>query len=260
MDRSRQVAEAPDGRRLVFAECGDLSGKPVFALHGTPGCRLLRHPNEELIRSTGARLITYDRPGYGGSDRNRGRIMADSAADVAAIARQLGIGRFSVYGVSGGGPHALAVAALLGDRVVRAASVAGLAPYDALGDDYFTGMDPQNVTETGWALEEDGEDRLAAEYVRIDREERRRVAEDPAMMLAEFELADADREVLGRSDWAQVRRDVAVEQNRNGVWGWVDDSLAVRPLLRLAPCRRSRPARVSAGTAISVNVPSPLLF
>jgi hypothetical protein len=127
------------------------------------------------------------------------------------------------------------VAALLGDRVVRAASVAGLAPYDALGDDYFTGMDPQNVTETGWALEEDGEDRLAAEYVRIDREERRRVAEDPAMMLAEFELADADREVLGRSDWAQVRRDGAVEQNRNGVWGWVDDSLAVRPLLRLAP-------------------------
>jgi pimeloyl-ACP methyl ester carboxylesterase len=118
------------------------------------------------------------------------------------------------------------VAALLGDRVVRAASVAGLAPYDALGDDYFTGMDPQNVTETGWALEEDGENRLAAEYVRIDREERRRVAEDPAMMLAEFELADADREVLGRSDWAQVRRDVAVEQNRNGVWGWVDDSLA----------------------------------
>lgn len=67
MDRSSQVIRAPDGRSLVFAEWGDLDGSPVFALHGTPGCRLLRHPNDALIAATGARLITYDRPGYGGT-------------------------------------------------------------------------------------------------------------------------------------------------------------------------------------------------
>ena len=61
VDRSRQVTQAPDGRSLVFAEWGDTDGSPVFALHGTPGCRLLRHPSEELIASTGTRLITYDR-------------------------------------------------------------------------------------------------------------------------------------------------------------------------------------------------------
>jgi pimeloyl-ACP methyl ester carboxylesterase len=122
MDRTRQLAQAPDGRVLTFAEWGSQSGSPVFALHGTPGCRLNRHPNEELVRSAGVRMITYDRAGYGGSDRHRGRIVADDAGDVAAIADSLGVGRFSVFGGSGGGPHALAVAGLLGDRVTRATS------------------------------------------------------------------------------------------------------------------------------------------
>ena len=69
MGRTRQVTKAPDGRTLTFAEWGDLAGVPVFALHGTPGCRLNRHPNAALVRSTGAWVISYDRPGYGGSDR-----------------------------------------------------------------------------------------------------------------------------------------------------------------------------------------------
>ena len=81
VDTTCQVAEAPDGRTLTFAEWGDPGGTPVFALHGTPGCRLDRHPNNELIRSTGARLITYDRAGYGRSDRHRGRTVADDVGD-----------------------------------------------------------------------------------------------------------------------------------------------------------------------------------
>lgn len=101
MDRTRQVTKAPDGRTLTFAERGDLAGIPVFAMHGTPGCRLNRHPDAALVRSTGARVISYDRPGYGGSDRHRGRTVADAAGDVAAIADRLGIARFSVYGISG---------------------------------------------------------------------------------------------------------------------------------------------------------------
>lgn len=103
MDRTCQFARAPDGRALTFAEWGNLDGQPVFLLHGTPGCRLARHPNEELVRSTGARVITYDRAGYGRSDRHRGRTVADDASDVAAIADSLGIGRFAVEGGSGGG-------------------------------------------------------------------------------------------------------------------------------------------------------------
>jgi pimeloyl-ACP methyl ester carboxylesterase len=224
MDQTAQVTKAADGRILMFAEWGDPDGKPVFALHGTPGCRLGRHPNEELVRSTGVRVITYDRAGYGGSDRHRGRVVADCVGDVAAIADALGLDRFAVWGGSGGGPHALAVAALLGERVTRAACVVGVAPYDILGDDWFVGMDAENVKEFGWALE--GEDRLASELGREHEEVLRKASVDPSAILDQFDLAESDKAVLAREDFAQVLRESVFEEARLGVWGWVDDDLA----------------------------------
>src|ERR1039457_6640174 len=101
------------GRRKLSVETlGAPEGKPVFLLHGTPGSRYGPRPRGIILYRLGIRLITYDRPGYSGSDRNRGRSVADAADDVAAIADALGIDRFSVVGRSGGGPHALACAAL----------------------------------------------------------------------------------------------------------------------------------------------------
>src|SRR5450631_4216461 len=117
-----------DGRVLCFAEWGDPAGFPVFSLHGTPGGRLNRHPDESKYAVAGARVITYDRPGYGSSGREQGRSVVDCVHDVAAIADALGIERFAVTGGSGGGPHSLAVAARLGSRVTRARSVVGVAP------------------------------------------------------------------------------------------------------------------------------------
>ena len=247
MDRTSQAAQAADGRTLIFAERGDLSGHPVISLHGTPGCRLNRHPNEELVRSAGARMISYDRPGYGGSDRHRGRTVADVASDVAAIADRLGLERFSVSGASGGGPHALAVAALLGDRVIRAACVMSLAPFAALGAGWFTGMDPENVAEFGWALE--GEERLAAELELHDTEQRERVAVDPAKMLENFDLPESDKQVLGRQDFAAMWREVTIEQTRNGVWGWVDDDLAFVSGWGFDPATIAVPTLVWYGTS-----------
>src|SRR5690242_11274058 len=93
----------------------------------------------------GIRLIGYDRPGYGGSTPHAGRSIADAAADVEAICVGLGLGRIATWGGSGGGPHALACAALLPDRVLAAASVAGLAPYGADGLDWYAGMTDSGV-------------------------------------------------------------------------------------------------------------------
>lgn len=149
---------ALDGRTLVYAEWGDLNGKPVVALHGTPGCRLGRHPDEDLVRSTGAHVVTYDRAGYGGSDRNAGRSVADCVGDIEAVADAAGFGRFAVTGGSGGGPHALAVAALLGERVTRVIADVCPAPYDALGDEWTAGMDQENLKEFELALA--GEEQL----------------------------------------------------------------------------------------------------
>jgi pimeloyl-ACP methyl ester carboxylesterase len=175
---------------------------PVFSLHGTPGCRLLNSRRvdsgfDDLLRGIGVRLITYDRPGWGRSDRFRGRRVADSAADVATIADALGIEHFAVEGGSSGSVHALATAALIGERVSRAACVAPMAPYGELGaEEWSRGQDDWLVEYVGWCLE--GEDRLAAEVAREDAEMREGEAGDKSIS----------------------------EQTVNGIWGWVDDELA----------------------------------
>jgi pimeloyl-ACP methyl ester carboxylesterase len=99
------------------AEWGDPDGSPLITLHGTPGSRLGHWRDPGIYARYGLRRITYDRAGYGGSTRLAGRTIADVTGDVAAIADALGIGSFAISGGSGGGPHALACAALLGDRV-----------------------------------------------------------------------------------------------------------------------------------------------
>lgn len=166
-----QRATTSDGRTLAFCEWGDPSGTPVFSLHGTPGSRLSRHPDEEVYRRANARVITYDRPGYGESTRHPGRRVADVAQDVVTIADALSLGSFAVMGGSGGGPHALACAALLPDRVTRCACIVGVAP---LGDEglsrqeWLEGMVEGNIREFSWALE--GEEALRRELPEARRE------------------------------------------------------------------------------------------
>jgi pimeloyl-ACP methyl ester carboxylesterase len=153
------IVTTSDGRVVAFSQWGPHDGRPVFFLHGTPGGRLLRHVNGEYER-TGVRAITYDRPGYGGSDRLAGRQVGHAAADVAAIADHLGLLDFAVLGVSGGGPHALAAAAVLPGRVTRCATVAGLARFDAPDLNYFDGMDEESVEE--WHRMQQGGEEYAA--------------------------------------------------------------------------------------------------
>ncbi|MFI6100568.1 alpha/beta fold hydrolase [Lentzea sp. NPDC051213] len=112
------------------------SGVPVFWHHGTPNLGL---PPEPLFRP-GVRWVSYDRPGYGSSTAVPGRTVASAAADISHIADALGIARFAVFGHSGGAPHALACAALLPDRVTAVVAGASLAPFDAAGLSWFSGM------------------------------------------------------------------------------------------------------------------------
>jgi pimeloyl-ACP methyl ester carboxylesterase len=222
---SDQVTQAPDGRTLAFAEWGGPNGSPLFLLHGTPSSRLSRHHDENEYVKAGARVITYDRPGYGGSDRQAGRLVVDCVGDVAAIADTLQIERFAVSGGSGGGPHALAVAARLPERVTRAAAVVSPAPFD-VDFDWFTGMDPLNIREVEWALQ--GEEVLAPELEREGAEALERVAADPSKILGEdWDISEADRAQLARKELQEVIRQDVNEALRTGVWGWVDDMLAI---------------------------------
>jgi pimeloyl-ACP methyl ester carboxylesterase len=107
-----------------------------------------------VLHGLGVRLITFDRPGYGESDRQEFRQVADVVPDVEAIADALGVEQFAVLGRSGGGPHALACAALLPDRVTRAGILVSLAPWGADGLDWFAGMSDSNIDEFTWASTE----------------------------------------------------------------------------------------------------------
>jgi pimeloyl-ACP methyl ester carboxylesterase len=145
-----------DGRTLHGydrAPVGTPIGLTVLWHHGTPNIGTPPAPLFAASDRLGIRWLGYDRPGYGRSTRVIGRNIASAAADAASIPDALGMERFAVMGHSGGGPHALACAALMPDRVQAVVSGAGLAPFGADGLDWFAGMAPSGVAALRAALE-----------------------------------------------------------------------------------------------------------
>jgi pimeloyl-ACP methyl ester carboxylesterase len=207
-----------DGRTLCVAEGGDSQGRAIFSLHGTPGSRLFWHEAVEDAEKRSIRLIAYDRPGYGGSDRDPGRTVADAADDIAAIADGLGVDRYAVYGGSGGGPHALANA-VRPERVVAVAALASVAPWGAEGLDWLDGMGQDNLDEFGATLE--GEEPLRR-YLNEEREQMLGGTPEGIAEALESLLCPPDRACL-TGELAQYFYDQIAEALRNGVDGWVDD-------------------------------------
>ena len=139
-----------DGRTLHVYDTGagaGTTGLAVFWQHGTPSTGAPPEPLFAAAAERGIRWVSHDRPGYGGSTPHPGRDVASAAADVARIADALGIDRFAVMGVSGGGPHALACAATLPGRVLATVCMSGPAPFGAEGLDWFAGMTPSGAAE-----------------------------------------------------------------------------------------------------------------
>jgi pimeloyl-ACP methyl ester carboxylesterase len=120
-----------DATVLRYCLYGQPDGHPVVFHGGSPSSRWKWPTLIESMRRSRLRLLVYDRPGYGGSTRRPGRTVADAADDVRALADAHGWNRFAVFGGSGGGPHALACAALLADRVTQCAVLSGIRPGDA---------------------------------------------------------------------------------------------------------------------------------
>jgi pimeloyl-ACP methyl ester carboxylesterase len=214
--------ETRDGRTLAVREGGDPNGVPVLMQHGTPGAGVLYGPHEALTREQGIRLLGYDRPGYGGSTRNAGRVIADCAADVDAIADALGLERYATWGISGGGPHALACAALCDERLGAVASLAAVAPFGMEGLDWTANMGQSNIEEFAAVLEGEAAIRSFEERA---REETLAATPEQVGSILETLLGPEDRAVLGEGIAAYF-----LESSRiglaDGVDGWVDDDLA----------------------------------
>lgn len=212
-----------DGRSLAVAEWGDPLGVPLFDLDGTPGGRISCWIDPGIYARHGLRRFTLDRPGYGESDRQPGRVVADAVPDIWAIADELGLRHFAVAGASGGGPHALACAALLGDRVLRCLASVSVAPYPAEGLDWFAGMTSGNVDEFSAALAGESSIRAIAERERATMLER--IAAGRSDILGDsYELSEVDQ--LQMAKYRDLLADNLTNGLAPGVDGWVDDALA----------------------------------
>lgn len=128
IDRERLEMTTFDGRTLCWAEFGSEDGQPVMFFHGGNDSRLAGGLLESAAVATGVRLICPERPGFGRSTYQPGRELLDWSSDVEQLADRLDLGRFGLVGHSGGGPHALACAAALPERITRVATVSSVAP------------------------------------------------------------------------------------------------------------------------------------
>jgi pimeloyl-ACP methyl ester carboxylesterase len=216
----------PDGRVLIVHEEGPDDGAVIVVHTGTP---VAGPPDAKTVADAaarGARIVGLDRPGYAGSTRRPGRSIAGVAEDVTAILDDLGVERCVTWGISGGGPHALACAALLPDRIAAAASLAAVAPYGADGVDFLAGMGQDNLDEFGAAVE--GEEPLRA-YLEGEAAGLADITGDAIGAGLESLLPEVDLAVLtgDYADHLAAGLRTAVSQ---GVDGWLDDDLAfVKP-------------------------------
>lgn len=234
------------GRVLAYETAGDPKGEPVFLLHGTPGSRTGPRPRSLQLGLMGIRLITYDRPGYGESDRDPGRAVVNAADDVLAVADDLNLEHFAVVGRSGGAPHALACAAKLSGYVTRAAAMVSLAPPNARGLDWFAGMADSNVREfrAAWRALEGRTDVRIQNMISRNTSTLATSASSFLQSVLASVMPDDDRKVIAdpvlRESIVQTYRGAMVsEENlvapsaspvgnggRKMLVGWLDDALA----------------------------------
>jgi pimeloyl-ACP methyl ester carboxylesterase len=214
--------EVGGGRTLTVYDAGDPGGAPILFHHGTPSSGAPFAEHVRLAEEQGVRFVSYDRAGYAESTRDAGRDIAAVAGDAIALADALGIGRFATWGLSGGGPHALACAALAPERVGAVASIAGVAPYSADGLDWLAGMGEGNVAEFGAALAGEGVLRpaLEAEAAGLAASSTEELIAAMSTLLSPPDVA-AVQGPLGEYLLGSFTRGLS-----RGVDGWVDDDLA----------------------------------
>jgi pimeloyl-ACP methyl ester carboxylesterase len=215
----RQIAI--DSREFTVYDAGDPAGPAILVHHGTPAAGPPYSGWVSDANARGARLIAYDRPGYGASTAAPGRTISDAALDAAAIMDVLGVQRFATWGVSGGGPHALACAALLPDRVTAACSIAGVGPFDADGLNYFNGMGHDNLVELGLAMA--GREHIAP-FATAAAAEMLENLEDLAASIQTL-VAEPDRIALTGPIGKWWADGLGVSFS-TGADGWIDDDLA----------------------------------
>jgi pimeloyl-ACP methyl ester carboxylesterase len=238
-----KVPGARGERILTYEVSGDPHGWPIFLHHGMPGSSSGPKPRNSVLYRHAVKLISYNRPGYGRSDRVEGRTVADAAQDVKHLAQHLGFKQIAVMGRSGGGPHALACAALLPDLVTRAAVLVSFAPADAIGLNWYDNMVASNVDAYQDAMLD--RPRLK-ERLRLRAD---RVRNDPAHLieLLRSEMTAADVRVVDDVAVRQLLLQTFEVGLVDGPYGWIDDVFALRQYWGFRPEAIRIPVRLWHG-------------
>jgi pimeloyl-ACP methyl ester carboxylesterase len=217
-----RVLATADGRQLEVLSTGPEDGLVLLFHNGTPGGLVASTDMATAAAARGLRTVMYARPGYGGSTARPGRRIADAAADTATVLDGLGARQFVTVGWSGGGPHALACAALLPGQCLAAASLAGVAPAHAAGLDWMAGMGPENVDEFTAAGQ--GETALTTfleeAAAGLGQVTGQQVAEEMGGL-----ISAADRAVV-TAEFADYLAESFRIALRAGIAGWRDDDIA----------------------------------
>jgi pimeloyl-ACP methyl ester carboxylesterase len=266
---TREAVFTPDGRRLDLYLAGPPDGEILLFHSGTPGVPLPFDPLIAEMARRDIRYVAFSRPGYGSSSRREGRSVADVVDDAATVLDHVGATTALTVGWSGGGPHALACAALLPGRIRATATLAGVAPYPAEGIDFLEGMGAENLEEFKAALE--GPEAL------IPFKERARAvwsvitAGECAKAFGDL-IDDVDRGALtgAFAEWTAASFREAL---RESYWGWFDDDMAfIRPWgfelssiglpVHVWQGRHDRMVPYSHGQWLAANIPTaiPHLF
>jgi pimeloyl-ACP methyl ester carboxylesterase len=212
----------PDGRSLDLYLAGPPDGTPLVFHCGTPGSGVPFPPFVEALAEHDLRYVSWSRPGYGSSTRQPGRDVVDVVVDTATVLDHLGADRCYVLGWSGGGPHAMACAARLPERVEAVATIGAVAPWPAEGLDWLAGMGEENVEEFSASLE--GPDALIAFKERAWPIYSKVTGPEVADSLGDL-IDDVDRASLTGefADWMAATMREAL---REGYWGWFDEDMA----------------------------------
>jgi pimeloyl-ACP methyl ester carboxylesterase len=223
MRTERRLIPLTDGRVIDVLLAGPEDGIPLVINEGTPIGLGIYPPTADAAAARGMRVIMVARPGYERSTPLPGRRIADIAPDVAAVLDALGASTFVTYGASGGGPHALALAAKLPGRCLAAASVVGAPPYDADGVDFLAGMGEENVAEFGAAIE--GIEPLTR-FLEKNAGMFLNVSGDDVLAAFGGLLSDVDKAAL-TGEYASTIAGMLRGAVSSGIDGWRDDDLAL---------------------------------
>ena len=210
--------QLPDGRTLAWRWWGEPGMTPILRLQGTPGSRLYRHPDPAVQKDLGVRYLLADRPGYGGSTRLPGRGVSVIGDDLVALLDHHQLERVPVMGTSGGGPHALAVAARHPDRISAVSVIVGAAPLEPDEVSRLVG-----VNAAGFAAAEQGWESLN----KLLTEVRERLLGDEGMAGVLSDAPASDLAIMRDPTWQQISRANAAEALRQSAEGWTDESMAM---------------------------------